>query len=177
MTADLPINLFDGAVILFLVIAVVSGLRTGLLRSLATILGYTIAAPVAVALMPFVLPLVNERFQLGQAQVPLVFLAVFFVIGFLLAALMRGAVGEMTGRQIGPADRAAGAFLGAVRIVLVAVLIVMVFDRLIPPDREPAFLAGSRLRPILSQAGAQGLRQLPPNVTEFIDRLKRERGL
>ena len=53
----------------------------------------------------------------------------------------------------------------------------MVFDRLIPPGREPEFLSGSRLRPILSEAGRQGLRQLPPDVTEFIDRVKRERGL
>ncbi len=177
MTADLPFNLFDGAVILFLVIAVISGLRTGLMRSLATILGYAIAAPVAVALLPYILPAVNERFQLGQAQAPIVLFAVFFVIGFLLAALMRGAVGGMTDGHMSAFDRAAGAMLGAVRILLVAVLIVMVFDRLIPPHREPAFLKGSKLRPVLSQAGAQGLRTLPPDVTEFIDRLKRERGL
>jgi len=177
MSADPPFNLFDGAVILFLIFAIVSGLRTGLMRSLATILGYTIAAPVAITLLPYVIPLVNERFQLGQAQAPLILFAIFFVIGFLLAALMRGAVGGMTDGHIGVFDRVAGAMLGAVRIILVAVLIVMVFDRLIPADREPAFLAGSKLRPVLSQAGAQGLRTLPPNVTEFIDRLKRERGL
>lgn len=178
MPADLPFNLFDGAVALCLVVAVIAGLRSGLLRSLATILGYLIAAPVAVALMPYIVPLVNERVTpLTPAQTPLVFFVVFFVIGFLLAALMRGAIGEMTGRHIGIVDRTLGAFLGAVRVILLAVLIVMVFDRLIPADREPAFLAGSKLRPVLSQAGEQGLRKLPPDVAEFIDRLKRERGL
>ena len=54
---------------------------------------------------------------------------------------------------------------------------VMVFERIIPPGREPAFLTGSKLRPILSAAGQEGLRKLPPDVTEFIDRMKRERGL
>lgn len=42
---------------------------------------------------------------------------------------------------------------------------------------EPTFLAGSRLRPILSMAGELGLRSLPPDVAQMIDRLKRERGL
>lgn len=176
MPADLPFNLFDGVVVLCLIVAIVTGFRTGLMRSLATILGYAVAAPAALMLMPLVLPWVNERFQLGQAQAPILLFAIFLIIGFLLSTMMRGAVGEVTG-HLGAFDRAAGALLGAVRIVLVAVLIVLVFDRLIPPDREPAFLAGSRLRPVLSQAGAQGLRQLPPHLTEYIDRIKREQGL
>jgi membrane protein required for colicin V production len=33
------------------------------------------------------------------------------------------------------------------------VLMVAIFDRIIPPGREPAFLTGSKLRPILSAAG------------------------
>jgi len=177
MPADLPFNLFDGAVALCLIVAIVTGFRTGLMRSLATILGYAVAAPAAIMIVPLILPWVNERFQFGSAQAPVLLFVVFLIVGFLLAALLRGAVGEVTGRHAGAFDRAAGALLGAVRILLVAVMIVLVFDRLIPPDREPAFLAGSRLRPVLSQAGAQGLRQLPPHLTEHIDRIKREHGL
>lgn len=177
LNADLPVNLFDGAVYLFLAVAIISGFRSGLLRSLATIFGYVIAAPVAVAIMPYVTPILTERLKLPPAQSSLAFFAVFLVIGFILAALLRGAVGEMSGAHISAPDRAAGAFLGAIRVVLLAVLMVMVFERIIPAGREPAFLKGSTLRPILSQAGKEGLRQLPPDVTEFIDRMKRERGL
>jgi membrane protein required for colicin V production len=64
-----------------------------------------------------------------------------------------------------------------VRIVLLAVLMVLVFDRLIPAGREPEFLKGSQLRPLLSEAGREGLRSLPPDIAETIDRLKREHGL
>jgi hypothetical protein len=60
---------------------------------------------------------------------------------------------------------------------LLAVLMVLIFDRIIPANRQPAFLAESRLRPILSMAGQQGLRSLPPDVTDFVDQLKRERGI
>jgi membrane protein required for colicin V production len=177
LQSDLPVNLFDLAVYICLIVAVIAGFRSGLLRSLATIFGYVIAAPVAVALMPYLNPVLAERFHLPPAQTSLAFFVVFFVIGFVLAALLRGAVGEVTGQHIGAADRAAGALLGAVRVVLLAVLMVMVFERIIPPGREPPFLAQSHLRPILSQAGQEGLRKLPPDVTDFIDRLKRERGL
>jgi membrane protein required for colicin V production len=54
---------------------------------------------------------------------------------------------------------------------------VVIFDRIIPPGREPEFLKGSRLRPILSAAGQQGLKSLPPDVEDYIDHMKRERGL
>lgn len=174
---DLPINLFDGAVYLCLAVAVIAGFRSGLLRSLATIFGYVIAAPVAVALMPYLTPILSERLRWPPTQVSLAFFAVFIVIGVIVAALLRSAVGEIAGSQISAPDRAAGAFLGAIRVVLLAVLMVLVFERIIPPGREPAFLKASTLRPILSQAGQEGLRKLPQDVTDFIDRTKRERGL
>jgi membrane protein required for colicin V production len=37
--------------------------------------------------------------------------------------------------------------------LVVAVLIVVIFDRIIPADRQPAYLIGSKLRPYLSAAG------------------------
>jgi membrane protein required for colicin V production len=177
LNADLPVNLFDGAVYLCLAVAIIAGYRSGLLRSLATIFGYVIAAPVAMALAPYLTPVLVERVKLPPTQTSLAFFAVFLVIGFALSALLRSAVGEISGTRISAPDRAAGAFLGAIRVVLLAVVMVLVFERIIPAGRVPAFLAGSTLRPILSQAGQEGLRQLPPDITEYIDRIKRERGL
>jgi membrane protein required for colicin V production len=51
---------------------------------------------------------------------------------------------------------------------------VLEFDTgsIIPPDRQPAFLSGSQLKPILLLAGQQGLKSLPPDVTAFIDQLR-----
>lgn len=174
---QLPINLFDAAVYLSLAVAVIAGLRSGLLRSLATIFGYVAAAPVAVTAMPYLTPIFVGQFKMPAAQTWLAFFAVFLVIGFALSALLRAAIGEVAGPQIGAGDRAAGAFLGAIRVVLLAVLMVLIFERIIPPGREPGFLLRSHLRPVLAAAGHQGLRKLPQEVTDFIDRLKRERGI
>jgi membrane protein required for colicin V production len=105
------------------------------------------------------------------------FMAVFLITGFVLGALFRFTISDSVGPSIGWADRLAGSAFGAVRAVLVAVMLVLVFDRLIPADREPAFLVGSQLRPILSIAGQRGLKSLPPETAEFIDQLRRERRM
>jgi membrane protein required for colicin V production len=170
-------NLFDAAIYLCLAVAIIAGFRSGLLRSLATIFGYVAAAPLAVAAAPYLTPVLISQFNLPPAQAWLGFAGIFLVIGFVLGALLRLAISELIGPDISAPDRMAGAFLGAVRVVLLAVLLVVIFDRVIPAGREPAFLAGSQLRPILSQAGQAGLKSLPPDIADYIDRLKRERGI
>lgn len=82
---------------------------------------------------------------------------------------------ETVGPSISLVDCFAGSAFGALRIALVAVTVVAVYDRLIPMDQQPAFLAGSHLRPILSMAGRNGLKSLPPDVTNFVDQLKGNR--
>jgi membrane protein required for colicin V production len=171
------VNSFDAVVLLITAIAVVMGFLSGLLRSLATILGYVAAAPVAMAATPMVASLLAQHANAPQMQGGLLFFAVFAAIGILIGVLLRTAVDGVVGPEVGIVDRLAGAVLGAVRIGLVAVLVVVVFDRVFPPNLQPGFLAASRLRPILSKAGQIGLKSLPPEVEASIDRLKRERGL
>ncbi len=170
-------NAFDAAVIGIMIVAVVMGFRSGLLRALATILGYLCGAAVAVGATPAVARILTEQLHVAPLPDGAVFAGVFIAAGMILAALMRMVVGELAGKDIGAADRMAGAMLGAVRIVLLAIVLVLVFDRIIPPGREPAFLASSKLRPILSAAGQQGLQSLPPDIIDAIDRMKRERGI
>ena len=170
-------NPFDAVIAAFALLAIVMGFSAGLLRSLATILGYLIAAPLAVALSPYIIPFAFGRAGAAPANAWVVVILVFVALGIVISALLRLIVGELAGNDVGPFDRVAGAALGAVRIFLIAVLIVVIFDRVIPADREPSFLVGSKLRPYLSAAGRAGLQSLPPEVEETIDRLKRERGL
>jgi membrane protein required for colicin V production len=170
-------NTFDIVVIAVAFVAVVMGFASGLLRSLSAILAYLIAAPIAVALTPRVTPLIFGQGNLAADRSWIVLFALFIGLGIVVSTLLRKLVDELAGEDIGLFDRLMGAVLGAVRIFLVAVLIVIVFDRLIPADREPAFLTGSKLRPYLSAAGQKGLQTLPPDIADYIDRIKRDRGL
>ena len=163
-------TILDVIIIGFALLAAVMGFRSGLLRSLATILGYAVAAPMAVVLTPKLTPFVS-------AQSEIVFFVVVIALGLAIGAMMRSAASELAGDHISPFDRVAGATLGIIRIWLLAVLMVLVFDQIIPPSRQPAWLKESRLRPYLLAAGRSGLHKLPPDVTATIERMKRTRGL
>ena len=126
------VNTFDAAVVGIMIVAVVMGFRSGLLRALATILGYLCGAAVAVGAAPAVTRIVTEQLHVAPLPDGAVFAGLFIAAGMILAALMRLVVGELTGKDIGVADRMAGAMLGAVRIVLLAIVLVLVFDRIIP---------------------------------------------
>ena len=189
-------NTFDVVVVAVAIVVIVMGFSAGLLRSLATILGYLIAAPLAVAIAPLLTTLIAGQHIMpsdpsGQApasgmsssqwtsssQTWLELCVTFIAAGIVISALLRAAVGAFAGHEIGLFDRLAGAALGAVRIGLIAVLIVVIFDRVIPADRQPQFLANSRLRPYLSAAGQKGLRSLPPEIDDYIGQLRRQRGI
>jgi len=168
---------FDIAVYVVLFIVVIAGFHSGFLRSAATILSYLAAMPIAAAVTTLLAPSLAESSAAPWTSSPVLFVALFLVIGTMLGALARMGVSEMAGARIGIPDRLAGSLLGVIRIGLVAVMVVLVFDRLIPPGRDPSFLRGSQLRPLLSAAGQIGLRSLPPETTAFIDQFKRERRL
>lgn len=172
---EFRMNSFDAAVFLIAAVAVVMGYRSGLLRSVATIVGYLCAMPLAIVMAPRLWQALGG--QMSQVQYWLLLFGIFVVTGMLLSALMRLGVSNLVGPDVSLPDRLAGSALGALRIGLLAVLMVVIFDRIIPVNRLPPFLADSKLRPILSVAGKSGLRTLPPDVVVYIDRLKRERGI
>ena len=167
-------NSFDAVVYAGLVVAMAMGFSAGLLRSAVTILAYLIAMPIAVWATSLV---THDAGALALMQNPLPFFGTFLVAGIVLGKLMRMAVDEAIGTEAGIADRLAGAVLGAVRVGLIAATVVVVFDQLVPADRQPSYLTGSRLRPFLSAAGQMGLKSLPPDITAYVDRLKRDRRI
>ena len=170
-------NSFDLTIYLVLLVAVVAGFRAGLLRSGVTILGYLFAMPIAVWATSLIVPQIGGNSAVPLTQSSLVFFAIFLVTGIVLGTLLRMMVNDMIGSDIGLGDRLGGAALGAVRVLLIAVTMVLIFDRLIPPTLQPAFLAGSQLRPLLSIAGQKGLASLPPEAVAQIDQLKRDHRL
>ena len=137
MSNFISTNPFDLAIYVCLFVAVVMGFMTGLLRSLATIIGYIGGMGVAVAAGPRVTPLLTTYLKMPTPQTWIVFVAILLRPA-QDSTLLRLAVSEMIGPNVSVPDRIAGAALGALRIALLAVLLVLVFDRIIPPGREPA---------------------------------------
>jgi len=169
-------NSFDIVVCLALVIAGVAGFKAGLLRSAITILAYLVAMPVAVWLMSLLAPAIGHQ-DAPVTENSVLFLAIFLAAGMALGWLARMALDDAIGSETGFGDRLGGAMLGAVRVGLVAVTLVLIFDQLVPADRQPAYLVGSQLRPWLSAMGQKGFRSLPPEAGAYIDRLKQDRRI
>jgi membrane protein required for colicin V production len=90
---------------------------------------------------------------------------------------MRTALEDVIGPDAGIADRFAGAALAIVRTGLVVITFVLSLDQLSSSGRQPAYLAGSQLRPLLSAAGQKGFNSLPPSVVAYVDRLKQARRI
>jgi membrane protein required for colicin V production len=170
-------NSFDAVVYLGLIIAVVIGFNTGLLRSAIAILAYIAAMPIAMGLAPLVSPQLDGQHALPFVQNSGLFFGAFLVIGMVLGKLTCLALDDIIGPQAGIAGRLGGAALGAVRVGLIAITVVLIFDQLVPTNLQPAFLAGSKLRPPLSAAGQLGVRSLPPDLMAVIDRLKKDRHI
>ena len=170
-------NSFDAAIFIGLMIAVIAGFNAGLLRSGVTILAYLIAMPVSVWVMSMVCRGMGVELETWLAQNSPFFFAIFLVIGMALGKMMRMMLDDAIGPEAGIGDRLAGALLGVVRVGLVAITLVLVFDQLVPSYRQPAFLNGSQLRPWLSAVGQRGFRSLPSDVTTMIDRIKRDRQI
>jgi membrane protein required for colicin V production len=167
-------NSFDAVVGVATVAAVTMGFNAGLLRSAVTILAYLAAMPIAVwatSLMS------HDAGGIALLQNPLPFFVTFLGTGIVLGKLMRLVIDETIGTESGIFDRLAGAALGATRVGLVAISMVVIFDQLVPADRQPLYLATSRLRPIFSAAGQAGIRSLPPDITAYVDRLKKDRRI
>jgi membrane protein required for colicin V production len=167
-------NSFDVVVYLALLIAIVTGFNTGLLRSAVTILAYLVAMPLAVWAVSMISPQLDAKLSSPLTQNWLLFFGIFLIIGMALGKVARMAIDEAIGSEAGLGDRVGGAALGAVRVGLVATTFVLIFDQFVPISRQPAFLNGSQLRPLFSAAGQKGLRSLPPDATATFDRLKQE---
>ena len=170
-------NSFDVVVSFALIVAIIFGFRAGLLRSLAVILGYLLAMPIAIWTASLIAPQLGGTLGAPWIQTSLPFIAIFLIAGIVLGKLLQVAVNEMVGSEIGMVDRVAGGALGAARVGLVAITLVLIFDQIVPPNLQPAFLTASQLRPVFSRIGQSGFRALPPDVTATIDLWKRDRHL
>src|SRR5262245_48632768 len=111
-------NSFDIAVYLGLIIAVVAGFKTGLLRSALSILAYLFAMPIALWAMSVISPRLDATSASPQSQGWLLFFGIFLVAGMVLGKLARMALDDAIGHEAGIADRLGGAILGAVRVGL-----------------------------------------------------------
>lgn len=164
-------NPFDLAVVAALVAFMAFGFYAGLLRSLASIFGYVAAAPAT----SYVSPALAGDAAPPWARNFALFFVVLFLVGAAISHLLRHGVDSLLGDDVDIVDRIVGALFGAVRVGLVVLPVVVAFDRFVPVSSEPAFFAGSKLRPYFSAIGHRGWQSLPPDAAAYLDKLSNQR--
>src|SRR3954451_4649919 len=96
---------FDVIVYTLLAIAVILGFRSGLLRSLATILGYVVATPFAIGVAPALSYWLAASYGMAPTFNGVVIAGVLVISGIVMGALFRRVVADLTGEDIGIGDR------------------------------------------------------------------------
>ncbi len=89
---------FDIILSIAALIALISGFRAGLVRSLATILGYIIAGPIALAATSFVTPAFAGELGMPWGRNSLVFFAIFLMFGMFFGHLLKLAASDTLAR-------------------------------------------------------------------------------
>ncbi len=153
------INLFDAVIYAAALITAFTGFNAGLIRSTVVILGYLSAM-----LLPQSWPPARPRSVHSGPDIGAVgreFAGVFWRLPHrgieAIGGLLRVAINDMLGPGITLPDRLAGSALGIARCRSCGWDgLVVVFDRIILNDRQPAILRESSLKPILSCAGQNG---------------------
>src|ERR1700704_5041066 len=125
---DISSMIFDAAVYLVVMVAVIAGFNAGFLRSMATILGYLAAMPIAAAAMSMISPaLAGQSVAAPWAGNLFLLFGIFLITGVVLGSLLRRSISAGVGERVSIVDRLAGSGLGAARALLVAVLMVLIF--------------------------------------------------
>lgn len=165
---DLSLSWVDLALLALLLISVGIGVWRGLVFEMMSLAGWVVAYFAAGPLAPVVEALLPAG-KFGPAVVHLVALALAF-FGVLLVWSLASRLVKMLihATPLSVVDRLGGAGFGALRGVLIALLLVLVIGA--SPLAESATWQASRAAPVLSEVLRDAAPLLPEPVARFVSR-------
>ena len=165
---DLSLSWVDLALLALLLISVGIGVWRGLVFEMMSLAGWVVAYVASGPLAPVVEDLLPAG-KFGPAAVHLVALALAF-FGVLLVWSLASRLVKMLihATPLSVVDRLGGAGFGALRGVLIALLLVLVIGA--SPLAESATWQASRAAPVLSEVLRDAAPLLPEPVARFVSR-------
>jgi membrane protein required for colicin V production len=165
---NVNLTALDLVTIALVLISSIMAFARGFIREVFSIIALLGAGLAAYYGHGYVAPLLNGFFNSPTVAViaaVLLLAIVTFVLITLLTSLLAQAVHKSG--EIGAIDRGAGLVFGAIRGLLVMVLLVFVLNKIMPPDRRPDWLTDARSYPVLSQA-SDALESFIPKAKDYI---------
>ena len=163
---------FDvGFGVLVLISAILATAR-GLTREILSLVTWAGSAAIA-AYMYFKHPEIAREYIKEQIVADVATVAVSFIVSLIVLHIITMRIGDfVVDSKIGPLDRTLGFVFGALRGVLIAVVIV-IFGLWLFPDttKLPEWAKDSKSLPVLDNLGNELIAALPPNLEEQVTNL------
>jgi membrane protein required for colicin V production len=169
------ITLLDGIVITVVLLSALLAMYRGFIREVLSIAAWVAAAAAAFMfhkpLLPFIKPYlaqVPDTIAIGISAVS-IFILTLLVVSYITMKISDFVLDS----AFGPLDRSFGFLFGAARGLLLLVVAMLFFNWFVP-DRQPAWVAGAKSKPLLDFMGQRLVSYLPDDPeTKIFDALKR----
>lgn len=156
------LSAFDGIALAILIGSGLMALMRGFVREALSVTGFVAAALAALWARPVFIGLARE-FIPSALVANIVTLGVIFLLVFLAVSFVTGGLVKNVkeGEDVGVVDRALGFVFGLIRGLVILGLILIVFASATPGSAAPAWMAQSRIYPLVN-ASARVLQTLAP---------------
>ena len=167
----------DLALLLIVAVSALLSMVRGFTREILAIASWGAAAVAAYYLYPFVMPYVTPYIAKDViakiASIASVFLVTLIIVSILTVKLSEAILDS----RVGALDRSLGFLFGAARGFLLGVVAFLFFSWLVPPNKQPEWVATARSKPLLQATGEQIVAMLPedPDST-FFKRFKKDKA-
>lgn len=164
----MPITLLDIIVLSVMLISGLLAMVRGFLREVFSILSWAVAAGVTVYFYKSALPVVKQYISQDSAALA-VTVALLFLGTLLIASIVTARISDLVlDSRIGALDRTLGFAFGLARGLLLMVIALLFFNWLVPPEKQPPWVANAKSLPALTNAGEWLKAQLPDDPENTI---------
>ncbi|MCL8380812.1 MULTISPECIES: CvpA family protein [Xanthobacter] len=164
----MPITLLDIIVLSVMLISGILAMVRGFLREVFSILSWAVAAGVTVYFYKSALPVVKQYISQDSAALA-VTVALLFLGTLLIASIVTARISDLVlDSRIGALDRTLGFAFGLARGLLLMVIALLFFNWLVPPEKQPPWVANAKSLPAITKAGEWLKAQLPDDPENTI---------
>lgn len=164
----MPITLLDIIVLSVMLISGLLAMVRGFLREVLSILSWAVAAGATVYFYKSALPIVKQYISQDSAALA-VTVALLFLGTLLIASIVTARISDLVlDSRIGALDRTLGFAFGLARGLLLMVIALLFFNWLVPPEKQPPWVANAKSLPAITKAGEWLKAQLPEDPENTI---------
>ena len=165
MIDNIPMNILDVGVFLFLIFSAVTGLILGFVRGGLFVISWLGSAAIAFVIFPYVKPYTRQYIEhdffaditagLGIFIITLIFL-------FLLSSIIGGWVRKS---RLNALDRSLGMLAGIATSIILLTCSYILAEKIWPPPKQPPWMVKAKVLPLIRMS-AEELNTLLPNNFE-----------